>query len=350
MSERLTAIWKSVRGWVWPGLVAILVALFIWFEVKPFQGLGDPSPEDISRAWNRSIGRLGIIPLYPPAEDFHVGDVWAVVVDGVEPTLLGKGVRIGHIDMRGKLLADDGFPTFTETPEPKDGSKYRSLDRKEAAKSAADGRISLSLAAFPGITITHTVGSEGAAGSTLSWIGARRQDESTEEIRIPVAETYGISSVDSVIAYTNWCEAPQTKIFCSDAFVRRMVAYAVDDKVLTTKEGKFTTRIDVRLITRVFLMREIEHRKGTTSSRSAALQVASDPVKGPTKEGTDKNDGSAAAQPIAAAETPGAKASSTQKDGVNLEIKEVFQRPLVFGFRAVSFRLKPSDPQPEAIR
>src|ERR1043165_7793107 len=90
----------------WQGLTALLVISFLLVIVRPFARIADPEAEDVAVAWNRSIARLGILPVFPPEEDFHVGDVWAVINEakgGELKPLLGKSVRLAHIDLRDEI-------------------------------------------------------------------------------------------------------------------------------------------------------------------------------------------------------------------------------------------------------
>jgi hypothetical protein len=83
--------------------------------------------KDVAAAWNEGIARLGILPVYPPGEDFYVGDVWAVIAGANVPgtnesksagqtTLLGKSVRIANIDLRKEMqAAKNQQPKFSDT-------------------------------------------------------------------------------------------------------------------------------------------------------------------------------------------------------------------------------------------
>jgi RHS repeat-associated protein len=57
----------------------LAVLLFTVVIVSPLVAVPDPTGDDVSAAWNQSIGRLGIIPVCPLAEDVSVGDIWAIV-------------------------------------------------------------------------------------------------------------------------------------------------------------------------------------------------------------------------------------------------------------------------------
>ena len=107
MPAWLVSVWNFVWTRIWKILFAVLAVVFAVFVVRPFKSIPDPGPEDVAAAWNTSIGRLGIQPLYPPTEDFGVGDVLAVVADSENVPLLGKAVRIAHIDLLTRHLVTE---------------------------------------------------------------------------------------------------------------------------------------------------------------------------------------------------------------------------------------------------
>src|SRR5262249_28269951 len=160
----------------------------------PFGAPSKLDADDIATSWNRSIARLGISPLFPPEEDFHVGDVWVVIADGEDTPLLGKAVRIAHIDLREEIRnTRSGQPFFADTARYAVDEKARRQDPTET-EAPPNGRIFLTLTAFPGLTITHTTRSAGSLGWSIGGLGTGRDDQYVEEIRIPVAETYGVRS------------------------------------------------------------------------------------------------------------------------------------------------------------
>ncbi len=314
--------------WVGGILVACAVLFFIVRYVQPFERQADPKAEDVATAWNDSIARLGIVPVFPPAEDLYVGDVWAVISHSDDSPLLGKAVRVGHIDFKKEILAAAAPVVFSDTADLAAGAKFRKQDPKEVS-SPADSRISLTIAAFPGITITHGVKSGGAAGAGAGWFGAQREISSLEEISIKSVETYGIPGVDAVLKLDAWCDMPEYKRYCSDSGARKILAFSVSDKVLATKDGQFTSRIELRLVTRVFLMREIEHKRSVGSAGGGVVQVIADPLKEsaaqqggpkPDEPGAKKADGAAAAiaRNLTGPGSTGAKISLIRSDGTDI--------------------------------
>jgi hypothetical protein len=275
-----------LRSWFWPGVAILAVLGFLLVVVRPFTTPPDPDADDVATAWNESIQRLGIFPIYPPAEDIYVGDVWAVIskaspdsttaqtetAESRKSTLLGKSMRIGYIDLRDEMVTANRRPVFDETSERKSG--YRRQSPLEVDVPAQQKRISLALAAFPGITITHKVKSAASFGWNFGGIGGDRDDQRVEEIRIPVAETYGVPISLAFFRLDQWCSDSKTKIYCSDEYVRRIMAFGVSNGVLATVGGKYTTQIELRLITRVYLMREIEHRRVSGAAGTAALRIS----------------------------------------------------------------------------
>ena len=90
--------------WLWPAVFVALSLLYTAFVVRPFSTTdAGGQTAGVAAAWNESISQLGITPLYPPQEDFFVGDLWAVIVGGPDKPLLGKAVRVGHIDMKAEM-------------------------------------------------------------------------------------------------------------------------------------------------------------------------------------------------------------------------------------------------------
>jgi hypothetical protein len=372
----VSAAFESLRKWSWLGALAAAL-FFVVIVMQLLAPRADADAEDVASAWNQSIARLGILPLYPPGEDFYVGDVWAVIADeqnaksenSIDPTipqkstLIGKSVRISNIDLRSEIqTARNNQPLFGDTSERKPGVGFRKQEYLETKDQSSEGRIALTLAAFPGITISHRTKAVGSLGWSFGGLGLSREDQHIEEIRIPVAETYGAPSGAAFLRLDQWCADRKTRIFCSDEYVRRIIAYSVSDGVLSTKDGNYTTRIQLRLINRVYLTREIEHRWLLSTGSGAAAQLALDKAR-PTALGqstTDTNSGTpdnlerrtgAAANAVAQssdpaniAGTPTGKSSLVVADGRQITLQEVFQRPVVFGFRAITVDLTPSKP------
>src|SRR4051812_30938049 len=254
--EKLTSIGAFLRDrWlsIFFAAAVVIVALVV---VRPFDTVPDPGGDDIAVAWNESIGRLGITPVYPPTEDLSVGDIWAVVSEIDKGTkvrqlnstpLLGKAVRIGHIDLRDQILTSAQHPTFADTTEPVANSKLWKQERWEVATgAAANDRIPLSLIAFPGVTINHQSRTGAQLGATAGWFGVQRQREQQEQIRIKAAESYGIQTAAAVFILNKWCKGSE---MCQDANVRKLMSYTVGEQVLEATSNAYNYRLGLQLVT-----------------------------------------------------------------------------------------------------
>lgn len=337
--------WPSFRKWIVFGLIGLTVLAIAIFYVKPFSHVPEPTADDVATAWNKSIGRLGIQPVYPPSEDLFVGDVWAVVADSEDTPLLGKSVRIARIDLKAEIVGNAPPLLFADTAAEDAAKKYRPSERLEGTPVDASGRIALTLSAFPGVTIVHSRSAAASAGDA-GWFGATKEEKKNETIRINTAESYGVPTVDALLKLDSWCAAAATKPFCTDVFVRKVLSYAVSDKVLATKDGAYTTRLQLVLVTRVYLTREIEQGNTAASQGSAGAQLGADPTQiGEEKDGNGKG----AEKVIASTGAAGARVVSSRTDSSDISVKQVFQRPVAFGFRGITIALaqaKPSEVRP----
>jgi hypothetical protein len=349
------AAWNFLRTWYWQILVVFLVLVVAVFVVRPFTAIRDPGPEDVAAAWSTSIGRLGILPLYPPTEDFGVGDVLAVVSNSDDVPLLSKAVRIAHIDLRDLILASTVEPVFPDTADLAAGASFRKQDRMEVTPDPSNKRITLAISAFPGITISHVTQSAAAAGNAMGWFGSARNAERIEEIQIKGAETYGVSPLEAIVRFNNWCRDEKTKAYCEDGFVRQWFAFSVNDRVLATRaiagdKLEYVAHLQLQLVTRVYLMREIEQRSMDQAAAGAAIQALADPSQAKSDPAAAKpGDPNASAigsvnKSLASSGATGAKVAIVRSDGVGISLQETFQRPIAFGFRAITISLTPSVP------
>jgi hypothetical protein len=382
---------KTGQFWLSMAMSVALVAVVAYILVR-INPLDDDEPKtltasDVAQAWNQSIERLGIIPVYPPQEDLRVGDIWAVVVKAPEKDeprttgkadarsvpkydvtpLLGKSSRIERLDLRKEIVdGDKGRSIFPATAALAATTGYRSSDPWEEENStskANSGVITTSIVALPFITINYA-GKAGGSGS-WGWFGAGGSEatQQIEQVRIKGVESYGAPGMDAYGRLDKWCKA-KAFICEDDEVARRYLATAIDSKVLHVEKdasGKdqYTTRIELRLITRVYMTREIETSRWTVDSRGAVVQLAPDPNKLDVRVSVDPGKpGDAARDPAGAAALPGTaqaaastgsqsvKFSSLRSSALEVGINGVFQRPVAIGYRAITIELPLSTPPP----
>jgi hypothetical protein len=141
--------------------------------------------------------------------------------------------------------------------------------------------------------------------------------------------------------------------------VRRLIAFSVGKQILGVGDGKYRTRIQLRLVTRVFLTREIQHHRsfvgaGGANGQFGAAKLTEKPAKNETSTADSSsnvdqrlNDALRGAQvlvPNGLSGAAGGAISFSKGEGADIEINEVFQRPVAFGYRAISIDLDPSSP------
>jgi len=362
--ERLRTL--PMRGVSFGLLIAAALGLGMWTILRP--PLAAPE-KDIAQAWNESIAKLGILALYPPQEDFHVGDVWAMAIRNAndETPFASRAVRVGTIDLLDAIRGGLGpHPAFDDTPVAADGVGYRTLPRHVSLVAPDGAQIPVTMAAFPGLAINRTIAS-GAGIDAGGWNGgADGRASLVERITIPAAATYGAPLVEVYTGYLTWCADPRYRALCTDAAVRQIMSYSHPD-VLRVEEGKYLYRLQLLVISRVYLMREINHEltvtdfRGITAAfghdRADAASPAPASTGEPATPAPDGQDGSAA-DPTAAAARPenSMTANPRTRAGALLHAdgslssaismpNQVFQRPLVFGYRAMAFALEPSQPK-----
>jgi hypothetical protein len=358
---------RFIRVWFWQALVVAFVIYFIVLYVRPLSSLATPDGDDVGRSWNESLERLGIIPVFPPQEDFYVGDVWAVAEssDRTSEQVQGNSVRIGHIDLRKDMEEERKYQfIFSDTGNLSSNDSFRRQDPAEIQVSAPSSRVYLTLTAFPGLSISRTSHASGSLGWSIGGLGSGRDDTRLEEIRIPVAETYGASPVAAFIKLDDWCAGAYTKIFCTDSFLRRILAYSIGERVLAARNGRYLVRLQLRLVTRVLLAREIEQRRLISDANGILIQPAARAAKsvGPTdvkpegvpsssdsksleeRGGRSVNDLTQNANAASAAGPLSAAISQFISGGTDIAVHQAFQRPIAFGYRAITISVLPSAP------
>lgn len=318
------------------GSVAV-AASFVLLLVRPTE---TPEPISPAAAWIASISNLGLTPIYPPSEDFQVGDILAVITEPPGSRRAPLSVRIARMDLRAEILEEQRLALrFAQTTVPAPGRPFRehspwsepaSGPIPEASPEAASERIALSLAAFPGFAAegTRRIGvSGGAAGWSLA--GARAETEK-DEIRIPVAETYGVSPVHALRRLIEYCaavEAPaggpggagarQAINPCRDEQLRLPLAFLFGENALLPRADGWVPALRTVVVTRVYLMREVQQMTSRGSERSATTRT-------PAAEGA----------PLPLEASGAADITNTTRSGI--ELNQVFQRPVVFAYQGVA--------------
>lgn len=319
----LTNFWKLLSGLLFLGIVVVYT--------RPFSKEHTDIESDMAKAWNTTIQKLGLQPLYPPQENFNVGDIWIVASSVASSkgqdataidanTLQQHAVRVGHVDLTESIRNNVFVPPLSSTAVADDGTGKTELF---PAATSSDGSVHLTMLSYPGLHISSK------AGASASFLGglfsSSRQEDQIQDIAIPVAETYGAMPLDAMGALYAWCASEDNKPYCEDEDARNYFAYAVNPAVLAINDQKYSVRLDLIIVDRVYMTRQLD----ITSIGNITKDV---------KQGADKDTGKQYGEPASATALSKGLESS-------LTLKEKFPRPVVFGFRSVGFGLAPSDPK-----
>ncbi len=382
--------WSCVkRGPFWLGVVSL--AAFLYVADYVYDILVDDSyavlkEDDIGLAWTNGIARLGIRPIYPPQEDLRVGDIW-VIISGTSDNVpvLSKAVRLETLDLRSEIFNGDRFrPIFSDTVKKDKDNEFRTLSRREVGpivrqpanqkpsedkaknveeekqekakdeKAKAEQFIATSITAFPGFSINHVKRSSASWGIANMLFGGDRKAGEVEQVMVNEVETYGAPAWEALKRLTGWCFGDGKDICADDKIARQFLSLALPSQanVLEVKDCKYTSRIELIMISRVFMTREIDSQRWLVGSRGARLDLSAKPAsKLPPATGTADPSPTATGSvpPLEDTDAASGRLSTFSSDKTQMGLKGVFQRPLVFGFRSVSIALDQRPPEPPDV-
>jgi hypothetical protein len=137
--------WIKTHTGVLGGFVAgaaVAVGILILVAVVGTRDISQAeNTEKVAHDWRRAMMTLGITPVFPPSEDFHVGDIIAfddqkpnekISDDGNGPSsLLFRTMGIAHAPGTEEALRKryQDVPQFPPTPEKYDGISPVAADR-----------------------------------------------------------------------------------------------------------------------------------------------------------------------------------------------------------------------------
>jgi hypothetical protein len=160
-------------------------------------------------------------------------------------------------------------------------------------------------------------------------------------------------------ALDGWCKASDTSYLCTEKFARSMLSFVIGSRLLPAKPtvdrspDKGTSQkatINIVMITRVFLTRELDTRRLVTSARGGALHIV--PARSQPSElqpssttGRDNKQEDGAKPTMATQESDLRNYANTSNSGgaflgqtseSSVGVRQIFPRPVAFGFRSIS--------------
>jgi hypothetical protein len=331
------------RRWLWLGVAGLIVTVFALRVVLPIGRallfppgctIGDSRGCTLVRQWSDTISKLGIEPVFPPEEDLHVGDVFAVLTsiaghENQDP-ILSKSLKLAHLDLSPALREVYGqLPVFPDTP-PAPSQAEASVAEGTDIFQGAWPRNRLPLVAFPALTIEHTQSLDGSWGWLGRALGGSASADQVETIELLDTSSYGVPALYATQALESFCRYAAE--VCSEDGARRMVSYVVGSNFAfaTRADGRPVNEVSLYIVDRVYLARTIRQHRGNQTAEDAS--------------------GSADAARHASAKATGES---------SFLLNQTFTRPVVIGFRAIHVQpvivgRKPAEPAaltlPELLR
>jgi hypothetical protein len=370
--------------WSAAGLGAVLVFVATAVGIARFtKAPAIPSDTNsIIDEWRATMQRIGLDPVYPPQEDVFVGDVYVVVTwdnDMPQSPLVGKSVNVARIDMNKALQqayrSGYTFPDSTARPQA-EGAPWLQQAAPGSIFESGGERKNLPLVLLPGFTIARARQASAGGGwlsSAFSALGAvEGEGQSTIELKIPYAETYGVPSLVATQHLDDFCKDPASRGVCTQQGARNELLSNVGSEVTDRikcpgpgakepcpQEDKRPYRLDVEilLINRIYMTRSIETVTRSSSSFGAQakatvrvteelrqLQAAAPAAPAAnaspaeidaTRRALEDQKARLDALTAQLAAAPGASAGVRSGDASSLSVTQNLQRPVVIGYRAV---------------
>ncbi|MBR0954578.1 hypothetical protein [Bradyrhizobium canariense] len=346
----------SVPSLRWQRIGQIVAALVVFAAASSlllaWLGTG-PSNTNVIEEWNATISKLGIDPVFPPEEDVAVGDIYAVLDDSEngQPSrtaLALRSIKLTHQDLTADLDKAYRQSYLFPNTKPRPTDQTRPWDQEPNAEgilSHPEKRTTLPIAAFPGFTIKQQ---SGFSGGLLGWLSTTFgfKSDSGIELNIPVAETYGIPSIEAVGELEKFCSDRNDPNRCTDETLRRHLAFVTPRAFdLKPKDSNDPSTVDaggasssssnpyryplqVVLVNRVYLARYIDQSTHRSRSGETAMGGPGRTVK--------LEKGTAANTPETTTARPAGNETTLQIETSNGQsLKQTFLRPIAIGYRAV---------------
>jgi hypothetical protein len=362
---------RIVLGVVGFIVIAGAIVLSVMWLTRP----SPPSLVDVEKQWREAISQYGIEPVFPPEEDFVVGDLFVEIVKDTDPdqsvkkvrssgSFRSRSVKIDHVDMREQLRTLYGtLPEFFTAAAPMAASGAPPPGLFDVV------RHELPIAALPDVSESSAsaagVGAGGGLiGSLRGMFGFAGSSQAREKLAFSSMLTYGLTSVLAEQALDDYCRTPATMANCTEAVARRhiraIVGSRADDQYVDPYDlkSKYALKLRFFMVSRVYLASGIANQTQLAIAVGGGGNVSLNP--GASQPG-------AAAQPVppaSAVDTAAAPAAVQQRlDALEKQVAglrqsvaasyvssydrgialdQTFVRPVAIGFRSVAYDLKPT--------
>ena len=316
---------STIPTWFWKAAgaavsVAGALALMSWLRDTP------DTQDSVAIQWANAAKAYGFEPVYPPQEDFYVGDVFAIIAGDAAANILHeplptRAIKIGHLDLTSAIEREYGegyrFPVSLDAPDKDD----KIWVQKEATGSvfAHSGALkSLPVALLPDFTITAKRNAKFDVGGLFDFAGSHERQTS---FKIKGVLTYGVLAPDVEWKLKEYCEEIMHRAFCTEKGLRLQLSNILGDSInemwtdpITGAKMKRYT-VELSAVSRVYLVRSLETEILDSSEAEANAKGA---VNGTEASG----------------------AADSQSNAHAHSALQTFERPLAFGYRSVRYAIE----------
>jgi hypothetical protein len=366
---RLRPLWSWLKGhaaatgiFLAGGALGVGVLLFsAVISSNDIQEAADP--QTVACDWARTISALHIYPVYPPSEDFHVGDLIAIrELGNVNPcdkgsstSVLFRTMHMAHVPGAetalqkhyGKLLQ------LPVTPDKYDGTSPVIADND--LFTAATTFKSVPIVAFPGITVATASTTTGSAGFLSDvrnlFAGSERTRSNKVQLKIPEAATYGLDADEALSLIDQYCT---DNFVCTKDGVRQALSSKTEDEF-----------VNLYFIIRIYVTRAIDYQYGSDTAVAAAVKVklkdeasGSKSASPPAPNSQQQTQTQSTAQSLETTRTrviqdlgylaQGGQLTTAGVTSAGVVLRTQFARPVVIGYSAIRFNRFPDLPQAHA--
>lgn len=237
----------------------------------------------VAGQWRETMRLYHISPVYPPTEDIHVGDLFAVAnckASADEGTRMpdcnqdrdlpfGKSVKLTHIDVKPELAKF--YKSVT-------ASELKAISGNESASfiNAVDRPdLKLPLAALPGFSLYNSNRISGGIAAGLWRLAAGANKEEATSVRIDGVRTYGLPAYEALAVLMEYCGKAET-MKPEAASEAGVVMYACHAKTIKNAlqsqlhfGGKPDQHASLMMIARVYVADSISYTYSAESSIGA---------------------------------------------------------------------------------
>lgn len=235
----------------------------------------------VQRQWTRGIQRLGLTltPVYPPSEDYQVGDVYGVgefckddPAAKNPANVVPRAVRLGTAASVYGRIANTYRKRLTFDETGRDASKEIKPTLPLGPTPAEDpARVTPTpILAFPEFEIAQGKLAEfaGTTGVGLFGVlfGGSSKSDVSLAVKVKAAETYGIDGIDAMAALTDFCKTPRHGIMaCSERTVGQL---------LEARYGRQYCGTYVTIVSRVYMTRHLQYNYSFASAQAFQIALA----------------------------------------------------------------------------